>query len=56
MGTKYIYLETGDVSAEEGSEFATAPLTLTFVAHLIVEYVWLDFDLKIKQKKIDKPD
>lgn len=52
FGSSTTHLETCDVGAEERREFATATLTLTLVAHLIVKHVWLDLDLhKNKGKK-----
>jgi hypothetical protein len=37
-------LQASDIGAKEGREFATATLTLTFIAHLIVEDVRLHFN------------
>ena len=45
-----VVLKTGDAGAEIRGKLAAALLPLTFVTDLIVEDVWLQFDLKLNQK------
>jgi hypothetical protein len=40
----HTHLQTCNVGTKERSKFATAPLTLTLVTHLIVEYVRFDLN------------
>lgn len=42
-----IYLQTCHVCTEKWCKFATASRSLTLITHLIVKYVWFDFDALI---------
>lgn len=44
---KQTYLKTSDISAEERRKLATATLTATFVTHLVIQNVRLDFNALI---------
>lgn len=40
-----VVLETGDVSAEEGSELSPTACPLALITQLIIQHVWLHFHL-----------
>lgn len=41
---KITYLKTRDVSAEKWRKFTATSLSLTFIAHLVIQNIWLHFD------------
>lgn len=46
-----VVLETGDVSAEEGSKLPPTACPLALITQLVIQHIWLDFHLGERGKE-----